>query len=250
MSQILRVPRIGQKADLSHPINRDCIGWWPLTDNGGTISHEIINSNHGVNNTGASWKSSSIGNVIKFDGSSSSYIEFSQIDTTSDVTFTYWFKTDFSLLVQQQVFQFRIRINNSSYAIRNNNDTVVDHPFTLDDNKWYFLCITRKDAVFNSWVNTHKGPNSVDSIPESFNITRIGNNFSSPFCFIQNVRIFNRALTDNEIMDLYQDPWVGLEEPSTTKYFLPLSTSPVNRTYVSVRNKLSIYGNGKLTLRV
>ena len=36
---------------------------------------------------------------------------------------------------------------------------------------------------------------------------------------MQNIRFWSRELTDSEVLELYTNPWSGLNIPSATRYF-------------------------------
>ena len=49
--QILYIPKIGQRANLQHPLMKGCVAWWPLTDGGGTTATDIVGTNNGTLDT-------------------------------------------------------------------------------------------------------------------------------------------------------------------------------------------------------
>ena len=92
--QILYIPKIGQRANLQHPLMKGCVGWWPLTDGAGGIAKDIVGTNDGTL-VDLSWNNTEVGTNVEFPS-----IDGDQITTTlnvtgyTDITVSGWLRND------------------------------------------------------------------------------------------------------------------------------------------------------------
>ena len=250
--QLLYMPGLDKRANFKHDLLRDCIGWWPLTETAG-FATDI--SEHGNNATkeGANWESTILGHAFE-NGASSVGLDagtgVSSLLASSDITVSFWLNpnsvttgtrsailanyngTNGSLLVQQADSNLRIYIDTGSS---------VSFTANMVAGSWYHIAFTfNSSSNFKAYVN--------GTLVRDTGISRTATDNGQPFQigsrpdtptnkslngYIQNVRIWDRALLKSEVFELYTNPWVGLQ-PTTTvigpRYFYFPTTLPLSET--------------------
>jgi len=79
---------------------------------------------------------------------------------------------------------------------------------------------------------------------------RISDNLRQLSGDYQNVRVYNRALSPTEILELYTNPWAGLSIPSETRYFFFSSPSPTINPFSRIITSSTILNkSGKTVIR-
>lgn len=284
-SQVLHVPKIGQKADLSHPMLKGCVRWYPLNHSAGNIAFDLTNNDDGIYSGTSSfyWAlAEELGVSANFINASNYMITTNKapIIGTGPITVSCWFKTTSNdigshknkLLAwgtdgtgEPKGKVFELGIENGVFWSRNYNAN-ANGGSGFNDGKWHFLLVNKPQGAtisgLSAFIDNTRLSLTIGGIATSSIIDLVDNNplrigagwGNTIFPFngqIQNLRIWNRDINDGEIQALYKDPWIGLEEPSEISYFLPITETPTTTNKIfTVRKKLSIYGNGKLTLRV
>ena len=260
MSQILYIPRIGQRASFNHPINRGLLGWWPL-DEGSTssvrnIANETRGKYNGVLDSGVSWEQTSLGNASYFDGSKNeitlSNFSPDNIGLTGTKNFTScaWFKyiNESSLNSNGYIFTNANAGTISWRVIKTsgNMDFFLNYfgspaynanlSLGLTEQVWYFGCMTYDGEYVRFYIDGIKVLE--DSYTQTLNartssIFQVGGTGDStrPFAGnIQNMRFFNRTLYQNEITELYTNPWVGLQPLTTSTRYFYFPPRPLSET--------------------
>jgi len=114
-------------------------------------------------------------------------------------------------------YNFDIYTQGPRFLIRDSSGTRYDAPYppTLSLNTWYHLVVTyQTGGSFYSYVNgVQYGPTSASSLPIGTSVTplRIGSYNDVTRIFnglIDEVRIYNRALSAAEVLASYQDQYV------------------------------------------
>jgi len=278
MSQILYIPKIGQRANLQHPLMKGCVGWWPLNDGGGDIAKDLSgNGNDGTQSGGVSWASTAKGTAASFDGvddyfeaNSNLSVFESQVGTVS-----IWFKLDSAALDNPGDILLSIADGSST----TNRMSVIagrvggslpgssiaatflwggtiyllgcydnGAHFVFDDTWHHFAYVvgSASNAMYLDGVEV------TQTYYAGFGTSTTGNCFCNPTTSldgarigarklsgsylsysqgnIQNTRVYNRALSPAEILELYTNPWAGLSMPSSTRYFYFPTTLPLSET--------------------
>ena len=262
--QILYIPRVGQRANLQHPLVKGCVGWWPLTDGAGGILKDISGNGLDATLSGTNtWETETLGTVNFFDNTSSigSHAEVSAAppDLTSAFTWSSWNKLDPSTNVASHKYGAGFAITNSSGSSdievyfnsnssfsnqrpqlvfnRSNGGTFVNMNYSLSGglayDEWVHWVVVYGGSYTKVYRNgTFIGTKSVTNAPlltSGYKLLLNGSInpsiYSSISLRMQNSRLWSRALLDSEILELYTNPWAGLSMPSETRYFLPLSQS-------------------------
>ncbi len=181
----------------------------PLVDKSG-------NGNDAVNH-GATWTSNGkIGGAYEFDGNYLSVPDnFASIIGEGSFTISLWYKglqssTFIGLAGSTPSVYHGYAIENSDGHLRSwiNNDIHTGNTY-INDNKWHYLVILREGDIGRLYVdgtkdlpdyNTSKG--TLDSSVKSFWIGGWGSVGYLSNGTIDEVRLYNRALTDSEVKKL------------------------------------------------
>jgi len=260
--QPVRMPRFGHRVDKTDPILRGCVGWWPLNDGAGTKVKDLSgNGNDGTQSGGVSWASTEKGTAASFDGVDD-YFEVSDTDDLSftsggsDSPFSvsawvYLNSSDGQMFIAKYESlspwrgewnlgssgtKFYLQCVDGAPSTRIRRDTVDSLPLS----QWVLVtCVydgTATDSSIALYVNgaaassTALGQGgsyvSMDNTKAPFTIGTGVTGYATPYetdGLIQNVRVWDRALTATEVSRLYQDPWAGLEPLSPFSFFSGLS---------------------------
>ena len=216
-------PHLGLPNDIS------LMGYWTM-DN---VSNNIINDASGNGNTGMAntglLSQGKFGDAIIFTGNNDVIINGSStLNITKSITISAWinssnFSSAWNFIAAKQG-AFELACYNSHIGIRLN---LVEHGDTykllsgppLIKNVWHFLVMTYDGLNFNAYVDGRLVLNSViaDVIKSNTNSLRLGSengaaNFEG---IIDDVRIYNRALSTGEISALYSQ----LDPASFANYY-------------------------------
>jgi hypothetical protein len=233
------------------------VGWWPFN---GNANDESGNGNIGTVN-GATLTSDRFGNIGKayrFDGNSN-YITTSPIGLpigNQSRTISSWFNTSTSVIPTNQYPNIQM-IN--GYGSGEGGQVIFPQSVTASQGLAWFETGSSVNNIFSinrvndgSWhniVTTYNGPNSevkmyIDGIYQGctslLNINTISSNFIIGGCpwatiffkgFIDDIAIYNRALTQQEVTQLYNSCLAPLSSEFTAEgceqYQLPWGENPV-----------------------
>ena len=232
----------------SSSINTDLQGWWPLTETDDFASGAADisgNSNNGTPQSNAGSSNTALGQVLE-QPDANSYIsvgDVSALKITGALSISIWLKTD-SNTPANIVSKYQATTGGRAYSLHLNapelkfniNGAVVAQGTTQirGDNKWHHLVGVYDpsnfvrvyvDGVLEGEVTTGV-PSSITDTSYPFNIGREwdGGNVVG---FLQNCRVWSRALSSTEVADIYYSPWLGSaytgtsSDPATNRYFSP-----------------------------
>ncbi|QGA80324.1 LamG domain-containing protein [Candidatus Nanohalobium constans] len=195
------------------------VGYWPLD---GDTRDYSGNGNHGTNN-GATVTSGLGQSAYSFDGTSS-YISGSGSFTFDNLTFSAWVRYDSDasggsgslgnavISSQSPTFQSSLYADMDSneqlfYVYPDNASSSTIVSTSISKGKWLFVTGVVRGSNVVLYINgIEKGSNTLDTDGSiSWGDPFIGRGNSSEYLDgkIQDVRIFNRALTEEEIKTLY-----------------------------------------------
>ena len=209
-------------------INVGLVGFWPLTHTSGSVATDVSTSgNDGTLSVTDLWSAQSIGSC--FDGSTSQHVTGTGAYLgSSSGTLSFWFKADSQLVDRYMVslpsasagsngFNVaaisggcRVDLSTSSgfkqlsYTTQNVQDGGIYHIVATYDGSDIYLYV---DGVQVATV-AHTGTINQQADGE-FNINRFGSYGRTSDGFYQNVRVFNTALTADQVSLLYNRPWAG-----------------------------------------
>ena len=203
------------------PVDPNLKGWWKFDEGSGTTAYDSVGNNDGTI-TGASWLNDPCrGMCLSFDGND--YVALSSFTvSTNNGTISLWFKTsaDFSANYGSQGYLISQNGKYRSYLSVVGNGTV---PYWIygetDSQDDYFVAIDGAAPVdawshivvsfYNKTAKTYLNGELIQTEPvtdSSLTLTRIGGRTEEFFNGkIDDVRIYDRALLEDEIQQLYQE---------------------------------------------
>jgi len=228
-------PMLGTPADRAHPLSRGLVGWWPMQEgSGGTIYDISGYGNHGTLEADTHWVPGKFGPCLDFDGAGD-YVNCGRMQAieNKNVTFSVWINPDAwgndGTLIRKGTAQ-------STYDLDINNATEI---------RWYVtggdILITQDESVYslNAWmhivvsaqangdgamyingvlVGTDSGT-ALDTISTDDLYLGCENKTDDFFNGqIDDVMIFDRALSQSEIAQLYREPFCMFEQPTPELY--------------------------------
>jgi len=201
------------------------VGWWPFN---GNANDESVNGNNGTNN-GATLSTDRNGNVnsaYSFDGTNNSINlgSNSSLDIYQSFSVSGWFNSN-SLSAVQGIYSregasgvastpYIIRLRNNKLSLWLGNGisfTEYYSNFIYSTVQWcYFtICFDASSQLVKIYINGNLD-NSISTTQISFSspstATKIGQQYSTDLPFygdLDDIGIWNRALTDCEIQNLY-----------------------------------------------
>jgi len=225
---------IAMGVDPNHSLSSGLVGYWPLSDGSGTQAKDIsggdlVQTLYGT----AVWASTSKGTAFDFNTGSDFSYSNPGIPLSTGYTISAWVRFDTASTVISDVagadvgsarnFQFK-RANSVLYLVTfdSTGTTVIDTvgSTTLDSGVWYHLVGTY-DSTSGSVVyingsqdgsnaSTHGTMFTLDDAADTFYIGFVGRGSNRHDGYIQNVRVYNRALSAAEVEALYNEPWAGV----------------------------------------
>jgi hypothetical protein len=229
------------------------VGWWPFN---GNANDESGNGNNGTvnNSTLTADRSGNSNNAYSFDGVDDWILipSSSSLDNISLVTFNFWMKSSqqtnaqlfkkgnsgVSSSFEQLSFQININSQNQSgFATKYNSNCVPGDGwlnnysnYNVTDNNWYMITgVIKTDSTLyyinGSLISSVPTPNSSMDICNggAINLGRNWNNDPDQYLgVLDDIGIWNRALNQEEISNLYNTTITGFSSPfeaNTIKVF-------------------------------
>ncbi|MHC4500724.1 MAG: LamG domain-containing protein, partial [Planctomycetota bacterium] len=213
---------------------------WKFDEGTGSIAHDSVGKNHGTIH-GATWTTGKVGGALSFDGDGDvqTTLNIDQNGST-DITMMAWIYPTNKSTRQQHVvssdnggFDWSIlRRHGKWHAFT--GDGAWYSGFREDVDKWQHVAVvfkTGKDVIFyKNGEGRSKG--STPSTDPSSNHIAIGNNPGYRSCLvgkIDEVRIYNKALSAEEIQQLYRAAAGTYEKPKSTGWVDILKLIDVER---------------------
>lgn len=197
------------------PAGESLIGWWPLDGN----TRDYAGTSDGTNN-GASITSGLGQNAYNFDRSNTNEISLPNLGISGNVSLslTVWHKLDSNQSHNKDnFFGFGGHSGNDSFSLRYNSDTQLRHYFYGNDlvvtvpnmiGDWHFSSVTydaksntRKIYFDGSLVGSDSPDSGIDMLNEQYSIGGFNNEYFGGK--IQDVRIHDKVLTQEEVTQLY-----------------------------------------------
>ncbi|WP_412732054.1 LamG-like jellyroll fold domain-containing protein [Minisyncoccus archaeiphilus] len=202
------------------------VSYWKFDEGTGTTAYDSAGTNHGTLTNGPTWKTSSdciSGGCLQFDGSND-YVDFgnpSSLQITESITMTGWVMWPNSAI--KEIFLKNNNTNDrpGSYEFYQNNNTIVFR--TIKDgvmvdmvsttiipiNTWVHIVATWDGSVKSIYIDgvkdlstqVHTSP--LDNTSGKFTIGAYANDRYAFIGLIDDVRIYDRALSSQEVASLY-----------------------------------------------
>ncbi|MEM5812018.1 MAG: LamG domain-containing protein [Candidatus Aenigmatarchaeota archaeon] len=199
------------------------VGYWPFDEGSGVIAYDLSGyGNNGTLQNGPQWVDGKLGKALSFDGVDD-HVNLGprpMLDFLNNFTMCTWFNhiSGSGILVNNEgKYEWAPNVNQPgkvSYAVANTSpgwNWVVSSNFS--SGQWQFYCFTySSNALIKSYINginnyVLQGSGNIDDFAPHLNDVRIGGRQSEVQFFnglIDEVRIYNRALSDDEIKALYE----------------------------------------------
>lgn len=239
----------------------DLVGWWPFN---GNANDESGNGNDGTVNgaTLASDRYNQANKAYTFDGTSS-FLQlgpsaFAALDEMDggDLTASFWFKPN-------STGTLFMNFGWGVHTYFDGSSVVYGHVGIWPDNTWYYLNseIINDPGTWHHIVIVKNGPNqevylngtaptTVASQPSSFGdqIYVGGNPMDNNGWFhgeMDDIGIWNRAISDAEVTGLFSGSGVGIEPESSTPSELSIYPNPTKGSFALLHSL-----SGKVNLHV
>ena len=231
-------PPVGSQIDWSHPLSRGLVACFLMNEGGGSKIYDIARRNNGTLINGATWKAGKRGVALNFDGTDDYVDVGSAIGKPTSWTITGWIKPT-SIANNGIIFSVDTGgSNNNAWGVYGNSGnilslyvssgsdtqifqiageyTAVNYPST----SWTFISGTINGTTISYYRNGNLIASTPQTIsmggtPYKISIGKYGEYTGSGYNFpgsIDDVRIYNRALSPTEIRKLYEDPYCFIKQ--------------------------------------
>ncbi len=203
------------------------VGAWSFDEGSGSVAHDASGNGNDATIYGATWVDGKFGKALNFDGVNDYVIKnpFSDFPST-EITAEFWMKssdtvnrgTPISYAASSSDNEFLIYNYQGFRIYRGSNYKITG--VSANDGSWHHIVVTWRGSdgqikVYKDGVQVYSGTlASGTTITDggSFVIAQeqdsVGNDFESTQAFkgiMDEVRIYNRSLTQEEISDLYDN---------------------------------------------
>ncbi len=196
------------------------VGWWRFEEGSGTIAYD--SSGNGLDGNlvgGATWSEGRFGGGLELDGTSG-YVSVPDFELTTDsITFVIWLNGwkggDWAPLISSRVVGQCEMIFGDDDTLRYvwNNDSSATWAWTggpvIPEDTWTMLAVTINPDRAVAYVYTDDGgliqaTNEIAHIEETVGALQIGYSYDPRYIrgIIDEAAVFNRALTEQEILGL------------------------------------------------
>lgn len=223
-------PPQGLHLNRAHPRLRGCVGWWPFIERGGTIITDLINGAVGTSQTTPTWTLGQRGSAFNFDGSTA-YISIPNNPryVPQNLSVSLWTKNNVSpaqydgiigkAYIDSWDFGWGMFYNSSStvnFFIEHYANNVASS--TISPTQWNHIVGTWDGTTISIYVNGVLGGTTdtyTGSLSDHNNI-EIGRLMGNSYNIngqVDDLRIYNRGLSHNEVLSLYTHPWLEVQTP-------------------------------------
>jgi len=222
---------------------RGCVGaWCPSQDRSRST---ILTDFSGFGNNGlltnmepaTDWVASQGQMALDLDGVND-HLEFRSFNLASDLTWCIWFRTAFTANQQiggqgdGQYTGMYFQTDGSSQIVAYADPAVIIGGL-LESNKWTLLSLTKKGSSVSLYVNNAivaTGTTSPTDSTSPLSFGRVRYRFveyySTNPSSVDDVRVYNRALTQSEIATLALRRGIAYETTRSRSYFIPAAVDP------------------------
>jgi Concanavalin A-like lectin/glucanases superfamily/Calx-beta domain/Right handed beta helix region len=213
---------IGTIQDDDSPVDANLMAHWKLDDASGTTAADSSgNGNTGTLTNGPGWTMGHLGGALSFDGVD----DFANMGTGSlnfsnQLTLACWVYPTGAASEGYQVimtrnrytYPFRMRLRKDTGRVETfvrtgNGTNMLTTNTVFSINQWYHIALTYESGTRVIYINgvvdnsnTHSGTLNIDGSPTLLGAHESGEHFSG---YLDDVRVYNRALSSTEIQALY-----------------------------------------------
>ena len=256
-------PVLGSQIQLGHPLSKGLIGYWVMNEGSGTIIRDVSGNGNTGTITSAPWVAGKFGSALSFNGSPTK-VSTPLTYSGNEITYACWFNaTNLKGSNRDCIVGtgWLTRVGHVFLVQRSTSEGLIYFGIGRADSsgassysipgfavgRWYFIVTTvnvNTSPVCTLYLDGKKVHSSKSPVGETISCTHtIGIGYGYDLSYfsglIDNVMIYNRALTDQEIASLYTDPyqmfrsrhlplWVGAtsvgEAPPVATGYMTLNT--------------------------
>jgi hypothetical protein len=206
-------------ARIEQPDRTGMVGYWSLDDGSGSVAGDFSENNNDGTINGATWTDGKIGGALEFDGSDD-YVDLpDNLGYSNQVSAFAWFKHkapppgDYHIIMGGS--QLEISIHSNGYlrtGVYTDSRHVSNHGSGLNDGQWHYVGFTFDGNTKKSYIDGNFAGELSEItgiLTSSFSNRRIGRYGSSGTYYlngiVDDIRIYDRALSESKIQDLYND---------------------------------------------
>lgn len=215
---IKQLAYLGDQIDPASPQARGLIGFWPLNDGAGLVARDLSGRNNGVLSGAPTWAAGPRGTALYFGGAYdvATSLRLSSTNANQPYTFSAWIRTtdtDGSIFEVYGSSVSPTRFTLRTYAgklLYWRAGASVSSVKTINDNALHH-CVAVKSGSGTGQVQLY-----VDALPSGSPFTdnaafddtpvRIAGPQARLAGYLFDLRLYNCALTYNEVVDLYANP--------------------------------------------
>ena len=198
-------------------------GWWPLDEGSGTTAADRVGSATGTLVNNPTWVTGRFGTALSYSGSNYTEMPAAVLPVSSDYTISFWLKysstSNWYIVLSQgsnwaSVGMWIIWLNTNGIGdvVANQLCVYMERgglitKTGLTPNKWTHVVVKRGGTVMTMFINgvsagTYNGPGQIENT--NFRIARVGG-YGGMFFLgsVDDVRIYNRALSDAQIKAMF-----------------------------------------------
>lgn len=236
-------PSLGYRINWGHSITKDLVGWWLFNEGAGDKIRDLVRRNDGTltgmaapSTATSGWARSKFGTGVMFDGTNDhvDLTSFSSSFPSAKGTAVIWIRQD-SGTGLRELLNFRADGNNEIGITQFNGNFSLNFRFAhvaggvfktinitsvSNDNRWRCIAMTwtKENDQFKAYVDgvqVGTTQTAIGTFAGTVTTPYIGRNSSGDYWFgsVDNFRMYKRALSQTEIMQLYTYPFLGIETP-------------------------------------
>ena len=212
----------------------ELIARWPLDEGSGNVVQDVIGGNDGKRVGGPEWVVAKFENGLKFNKKTGQYVEIpgaDELEPTDSLTVMAWVNVN-SSAGRQEIFcyadSYDILINNGvfkTYIHQGGAFPRAPGKTPVETNRWYFLAMTYDGKDLKLYVNgkldgSAKLPGGIQFLTLPL---RFSNNPAAPneawgiSGILDEVELWDKPMTEEEIMEAYESPLYFLSVSSKGK---------------------------------
>lgn len=232
-----------------HPHARGLVACWPFFERGGTTLNDVVSKKFkGAFQTlpATAWITHALGPAVHFTETSSEFIDPGSINICNNKHYTvlawmrivnganpgadqdFFGEDDESGATQQMRCSVQVTANKIQWFQRDDaatNNSVIIGATSLKDSKWHQIACVRNNNLWNIFIDgVDDGDGGDATLGQTTTVnTAIGclNQNGTPANFFNDdmaeLRLYDRALTPKELIDIHAHPWALYRVPSQPK---------------------------------
>lgn len=231
-------PSYGQIASgkfRNHPLYRGCVGHWIMTDNGGLTLYDVSKfENHGTLTGGPTWGIGQFGPAISFDGSND-YVDVgvkASLDVLPYLTVTCWVKrgsNGYGTVFEKGNIADGYFYYAGSSVVKPRlyiGPLFLDATNFISATEWSHLAVSYDGVTVKHYLNgigngsgTVANDNNATAVAFLIGTNGLGSEYWNGF--IDDMRVFNRPLAEDEITQIYNKPFSMFVEHQRKIFTVP-----------------------------